>query len=213
MPLSIDWATKIITIPQTYLTHISGDIYELNVNEFRLDLKDIEDTAEGMVFPDTHRHVTETTVGGVTYSRFVEIINNFTVTFEDGIYIVNLVGANNNILDVTNLNYVSVRSANSAGLQTVVQGSGVTEQDKLDIADKVWDEPREAHKIEGTEGETLSHIVSILTDRWIIDKDNSLLHMYSGGPTPLRTFELLDENGERVDFSEPNAVIYERRPI
>jgi len=108
---------------------------------------------------------------------------------------------------------VAIHIEKSSLTQKLISGSGVTEQDKLDIADKVWDEPREAHKIEGTEGETLSHIISVLTDRWVIDKDNSLLHMYSGGQTPLRTFELLDENGEPVDFSDQNAVIYERRPI
>jgi hypothetical protein len=45
------------------------------------------------------------------------MINNYTVTFEDGQYAVNLVGANSNIADVVNVNQVSVRSANSAGLQ------------------------------------------------------------------------------------------------
>jgi len=85
--------------------------------------------------------------------------------------------------------------------------------EKSSLTQKLMDEPREHHKIEGTEGETLSHIVSILTGKWAIDKDNSLLYMYSGDSEPLRTFELLDENGEPVDFSDPNAVIYERRPV
>lgn len=148
MPLSVDWSSKVITVPQSYLTPQGGGVYEMNVNQFRLDLKDIEDGEQGIVFPDTHRHVTETTLGGVTYSRFVEIINGYTVTFEDGQYIINLVGANNNIADVANLNQVSIRSANSAGLQTVVQGSGVTEQDKTDIMTRVWSEQARGVKLD-----------------------------------------------------------------
>jgi hypothetical protein len=38
------------------------------------------------------------------------------VTFEDGQYAVNLVGANSNIPDKTNVNQVSVRAFNTAGL-------------------------------------------------------------------------------------------------
>ena len=54
----------------------------------------------------------------MTLARTVEIINGYTVTFEDGQYAVNLVGANSNVGDVVNVNQVSVRSANSAGLVT-----------------------------------------------------------------------------------------------
>jgi hypothetical protein len=72
-------------------------------------------------------------LGGVTYSRFIEFINGYTITFEDDQYAVNLVGSNNNISDVTNVNQVSVRSQNSAGLITVTSGSGLStdEHDQL----------------------------------------------------------------------------------
>ena len=66
------------------------------------------------------------TLGGLTLSRVVEIIAPYTITFEDGQYAVNLVGANNNIADKTNVNQVSVRSSNSAGMVTVNSGSGLT---------------------------------------------------------------------------------------
>jgi len=119
MSLSINWATKVISIPQAYLEHISGSLYKLDVDQFRLDLKDIEDSEGGIVFPDTHRHNPEVVLGDITLSRVVEIINGYTITFEDGQYAVNLVGANNNISDVCNINQVSIRSSNSAGLVTV----------------------------------------------------------------------------------------------
>jgi len=144
MSISIAWGTKVITIPQSFLTFISAALYELDVDEFRLALKDLEDSEDGSVFPDTHRHNTAVTLSGVVYARTVEIINGYTVTFEDGQYSVHCVGANHNLADVKNVNQVSLIVGNSAGLITVVSGSGVTEQDKLDIADRVWTDSERA---------------------------------------------------------------------
>lgn len=134
MALSIDRLTNVINVPQADLTLVSAGIYQLNVDAFRLALKAIEDDEPGMPFKTTHQHNTVVTVGGVTLARVVEIINGYTVTFEDGQYAVNLVGANNNLADVANVNQVSIRSANSAGLIQISTGSGLSamEQNKLD---------------------------------------------------------------------------------
>jgi len=118
MAISINWVTKEIFIPKldTQLVQsVPQEIRQLDIDTFRLELKDIED-GEGMPFATTHNHNTTITVGGVTLARVIEIINGYTITFEDGQYAVNLVGANSNIADVTNVNQVSVRSSNSAGL-------------------------------------------------------------------------------------------------
>lgn len=119
MAISINHATRVITVPQADLTFVSAGLYELNVDTFRQWLKDYEDDVDGMTLSDTHRHNTEVTLGGVVLARTVEIINGFTVTFEDGQYAVRLAGANNNIADVMNVNQVSLRSNNSAGLVNV----------------------------------------------------------------------------------------------
>lgn len=119
MAITIDWDTKIISVPKADTTLIQSspiEIRELNLNLFRLSLKDLEDDAEGMTFLDTHSHNTEVLLGGIVYARVLEIINGYTVTFESGSYALNLVGANSNVGDVVNLNLVSVRTANSAGL-------------------------------------------------------------------------------------------------
>jgi hypothetical protein len=92
------------------------EIYELQLDGFRLTLKDLEDDFEGMPWTKTHNHNTEVTLGGLTFARVIEILAPYTVTFEDGQYAVNLVGANSNVGDVVNVNQVSVRSQNSAGL-------------------------------------------------------------------------------------------------
>jgi hypothetical protein len=131
MAISINWATRVITVPQSYLTLVSGSLYELDVNVFRLSLKDLEDSEEGIVFPDTNRHNTTVTLGGITYARSFEIINGYTVTFEDvgPPYRVKCVGANHNISDVQNLNDVSLIIGNAAGLIVVTSGSGLTTEE------------------------------------------------------------------------------------
>lgn len=118
--LTIDWNTKVISVPQLYLTLISGTLYELDTDQFRLDLRDIEDSEDGIPHDVTHGHNTAVTVAGTTYARVVELINDYSVEFEDGQYSVRLAGSNNNIFDVENgilvQNQVQVISTNSAGL-------------------------------------------------------------------------------------------------
>lgn len=119
MAISIDFPSKVITVPKADTTLVDigpPEIRSLNVDTFRLALKDLEDDEDGMAFLHTHNHNPPVTVGGVTLARVVEIINGYTVTFENGSYAVNLEGANNNIGDVLNLNNVQIRSNNSAGL-------------------------------------------------------------------------------------------------
>jgi len=121
MPITINWTQKIINVPKDYLILIQAvptEIREMDLNQFRLDLRDLEDGEDGIMYLRTHDHNTEVTVGGVTLARVVEIINGYSVTFEDGQYAVNLVGANSNVADVANVNQVSIRSGNSAGLVT-----------------------------------------------------------------------------------------------
>ena len=136
MAISISWGTKVINVPKADMTLIQStpyEIRELDLDVFRLALKDLEDSEEGMAFPDTHIHITESILGGITYVRKIEIINDYTVTFEDGQYGVNAVGANSNLMDVLNPNQVSLRTANSAGLIEVSSGSGLSgeEHDEL----------------------------------------------------------------------------------
>lgn len=133
MAITVDWGQKIIHVPQADLTPISGLVFELDVDVLRLALKDLEDDEAGAVFPDTHRHNTEVTLSGVTYARTVEIINGYTLSFENtGVpYVVSCVGANHNLGDVTNFDgSSSLLIGNSAGLIVRAVGSGLSaEQD------------------------------------------------------------------------------------
>lgn len=135
MNVSINWATKVITVPRAELAFVSAGLYQLDVDAFRLALKDVEDSADGMAYPDTHRHNTQVVLSGVTYSRTFEIINGYTVLFEDvGPYTVRCVGANHNIADVKVVNQVSLLVGNSSGLITVATGAGPT---VAEIADEL----------------------------------------------------------------------------
>ena len=148
MVITINWATKVITVQMEAGELIDTDpfdVYQLNIDTFRLALKDLEDDVEGMPFLNTHNHNTIVTVGGVTLARVVEIINGYTVTFVNGSYAVNLIGANSNISDVLNLNSVQVRAANSAGLT------------ELNLENVIWNALTTAHTTTGTTGEALSN--------------------------------------------------------
>jgi hypothetical protein len=143
MAISINWGTKVISVPQSDLVPIAGVRYYLDVDTFRLALKDLEDSEEGMPFPITHNHNAAVTVGGVTLAQVVEIINGYTVSFEDTgtPYQVRLQNANNNILDVTNIiPNVNVASTNSAGLIEVATGGSIGPS-AATIAAAVWNEP------------------------------------------------------------------------
>jgi len=135
MSISVNWPAKEILVTQDYLRHIQGSLYELDVNQFRLDLKTLEAGEDGIVWEDTHRHYPEVTLAGVTFARVVEIINGYTVTFEEksNPYRVRCVGANHNISDVMNLNTVSLIVGNSAGLIVHSVGSGLSTEEHNEL--------------------------------------------------------------------------------
>lgn len=141
MALSINWTTKVISIPQADLTSLWGGIYELDVDAFRLALKDIEDNNDGISFPDTHRHNTEVTLSGTTFARTFEIINGYTIEFEylGAPYTVKCTGANHNIGDVKVVNAVSLIIWNSAWLIVTSWGWGgwLTPTQAQQLADTV----------------------------------------------------------------------------
>ena len=124
MAVTINYSTFVINVLQVDLTFISGSLYELDVNAFRLTLKGIEDGEAHMPFSDTHIHNTEVTLAGLTLARTFEVISPYTVEFEDLQYTVRAVGANHNLADVKVDNQVSLITQNSPGL--IVAGSGLS---------------------------------------------------------------------------------------
>jgi len=143
MAISIDWATKIISIPQADLTLVSGTLYSMNTEtQFRQIVNAIMAGDDGIVFEDSIRHNTEVTVAGVTYARTIEVLqaNGYSVTFTpDSQWSVRLEGSNNNLFDIEagilNQNQVQVIPTNSAGLQVVSTGSGLSAAQDAKLTD------------------------------------------------------------------------------
>lgn len=135
MSISVDWPNKEILVDKASLDLVQTtpiEVYNLDINLFFSTLANLSDSAAGMLYEIPYLNITPVTLSGVTYARILQIINNYTVTFENGAYAVNLLGANSNIADRVNINNVGIRSANSAGLVTSAAiefgeyGGGVT---------------------------------------------------------------------------------------
>lgn len=119
MSITVDPITYVINVPRDDLSVVQltpTEIRTMDLNWFRMQLHDLMDDEDGMPLLKMFTHNTEVELGGITYARIVEILDPYSVTFEDGQYAVNLTGANSNVADKTNVNQVSVRPQNSAGL-------------------------------------------------------------------------------------------------
>lgn len=128
MALSLDPATRLISVPQADLTFVSGTLYELDTNQFRKDVMALLASQSYIWMPDAFQHNGEVTVAGTTFARTLEFINSYSVQFENtgSAYSVRLIGSNNNIFDIDNgiltpTPLVTVISTNSAGLITQQQ--------------------------------------------------------------------------------------------
>lgn len=125
MAISINRATKKITVPKADLTLISGTLYEYDTNAFRLEIKALDASESGITYLRATKHNTTVTVVGETYARTIQIINGYSVEFEDGAYSVILRGSNNDIWDIQSgilvQNQVQVIPTNSGGLISGVE--------------------------------------------------------------------------------------------
>lgn len=143
MALTIDPATKVISIPQADLTLDSGTLYVLDSNQFRKDVFDLLASENYIWMQDAYAHNGEITVAGTTYARTLEFINGYSIQLEDtgSAYSVRIEGSNNNLFDLdagvlNPTDKVTVVPTNSSGLQ-VVPGV-VTQQDKNDIVTQIF---------------------------------------------------------------------------
>ena len=148
MAISVDYsgATYRIIVPQSYLTLVSGSLYELDTDQFWKDVKELESADIGIVFQDMQSHNLEYTVAGVTYAQKVEMLNAsnssntdvYEVFFSpDTQYSVRLAGSNNNIFDIQNAILANTTTQiipqNSAGLQLVSVGSGLSASEQAEL--------------------------------------------------------------------------------
>ena len=145
MSYSVNWISKVISIPTADLTLVSGTRYSLDMSDFLDEVRRLEwEFTEGLWAPAILNHTnTRYDFAGVNYAPFDDLINGYTVQFTGEATSVDLLGSNNDLIDVLIPTGVSVVPSNSAGLQITESGGGVTEQDKTDIssmsAEKAWE--------------------------------------------------------------------------
>ncbi len=144
MALTLNPATKLISVPQADLTLVSGTLYTLDSDQFRKDVMTLLASQPYIWMDDAYTHNTEVTVAGTTYARTLEFINGYSIQFEDtgSQYSVRIEGSNNNIFDVENgilvpTSLVTVIPTNSAGL--ILNQTGILPGDIAAIAAAVWD--------------------------------------------------------------------------
>ena len=131
MAITIDETTQVITVEQSDLTLISGTLYELDTNAYRLTVGALLASERYMWMDPAFNHNGEVTVAGTTFARIIEQTNGYSLEFESLTYSVILTGSNNNLFDVENgilaQNLVQVIATNSAGLVRVDTGAADTE--------------------------------------------------------------------------------------
>lgn len=145
----------VINIPKADMLQVQTNPFEvrqLNVNDLRAWLMDLQDDEAHAWAPTTHLHTYPKVVAGVTLARVVEILDPYRVQFEDGSYNVNVMGGNSNVGDVQVKNQVGVNTANSAGLQDPFAID--------EIAGSVWDESVSGHSTAGTAGKYMQDLSS-----------------------------------------------------
>lgn len=121
MAITIDYSNPpqyVIKIPRAdmALVQASPEIRSLDLDQFRLQLADIQDNSPDVWSPTSFNHIAPITVSGVQLARVVEILDPYVIEFEDDLYNVNIVGGNSNVSDKSIKNQVGVNTANSAGL-------------------------------------------------------------------------------------------------
>jgi hypothetical protein len=130
MTITIDEATQVITVEQSDLASVSGTLYEMDTNVYRLAVGALLASERYMWMEPAFNHNGEVTVAGTTFARIIEQTNGYVLEFENLTYSVRLAGSNNNLFDVENgiltQKLVQVIAQNSAGLVRVDTGAADT---------------------------------------------------------------------------------------
>ena len=82
MSISVNWGTKVISVPKAYMTETQAfpEVRSLDVEVFFRDLQSLSSQLfEGLSYDIPYSHVTETELSGITYARSIEIINNYLI--------------------------------------------------------------------------------------------------------------------------------------
>ena len=149
MAYAVNWATKVVTIPLTDLTFVSGTNYTLDAADVWIELRRLEASpSDGLWAEQIAEFVNTQVLSGLSYSAILKMINGYTWDTNTSNKTISLLGINNNLLDTfIPGNGISVLANNSGGKITVDSGlSAITQQDKDDIENQIF-----AHDVENGE--------------------------------------------------------------
>lgn len=164
MAISIDYTTNEIIIPKADTVFVATDpitgreTRSLDMDDLWQALADIQDNQGDVWAPTCFINTPPQDLGGITLGRSVLILAPYYVTFENGIYAVELQGGNTNLHTRTTVNSVAVHSNNSLGLIQVTSGSGVLPADITAITSGVWEELAASHTTANTLGVLLQQM-------------------------------------------------------
>jgi len=133
---TVNWFTKVVFIPTSDMTLVSGTTYNLFMQNFLIEIRRLEASfIDGLWAPQILNHKNpELDFAGADYAGFDKVVDGYTVAFSTSATRVNLIGSNNNIVDIMVVNGVSVVPSNSAGLQRVETGvSGLTSKESATL--------------------------------------------------------------------------------
>ena len=143
MAYTVNWATKVITIPLTDLMLISGVNYSLDVDYAHDEIRRLEwEFTDGLWAEHAIEYINSQILSGLIYSPIVKMVNGYTWVVAASNINISLIGSNTNFLDTyTPGNGISVLANNSAG--KILSGSGLDASQSTQL--------RELHANEGLE--------------------------------------------------------------
>lgn len=185
MAIVLNSVTKIISIttPTT----------EVTIQELVNTIRDWEDELENLSFKKVIDAVGKADLGGSVYTAITMTLSDlWQIQFWNGVTIGivkggNLVGgvSGNPIKATTGSDTIIVN--NQVGGTISVTGSGITEQDKLDISDRVWDEQTSGHMTAGSAGKSIYDLPSGMTKAETVSKFNFMMLDTNGDPATGKT--------------------------
>lgn len=137
MSYTVNWNTKVISVPLADLTLVSGSNYTLSADDFWIEVRRLEaDPTQGLYAIQALEHVDTQLLSGITYASIEKLVNGYTWFINTTNINCSLIGPNSNLLDTfIPGNGVSVLANNSAGKQEV--GSAVLPSDYVAIIDEL----------------------------------------------------------------------------
>lgn len=192
MPIVLNSLTKIIqvTSPTTSIT----------VQELVDSCRDWEDELENLGYLKVIDAVGKDDLGGSVYTSItltlsgvwqIQFWNGVTIGYIKEGTVVGGVGGNP-VAATGGTDTIIVN--NTVGGTIAVSGSGVTDQDKTDIVDGVFDEVLSGHTIAGTFGKSIADIEDGSGGKWEIVSNQMVIYK-ADNTTELMRFNLFDSSG------------------